>query len=199
MIVLGLPASGFSEGACTCADISKVEQRLKEVEAQLAAWEQVANEGMEKLFATAGWAQGRFVEIAFPGQVPRQRGVQKYGEPPQVSPEEKQNNCDSIWQATQKHEEDHAKYDRSVADWYYTWTTILGHEGLLIAAKEIRGHYAEAKYLQEQLDKLKKDCEPKPVLSGSPNDEQRKEMQAEQQHQIAKAATRVTAYANSLK
>jgi len=198
IIILGLPASSFSAGPCTCNDLSKLERRLKAVEAQLAAWEQVAAEAMEKLLPTASWAQNRFKQIAFPGQTPTQRGIQKYGEPPQVSDQEKENNCDGIWQATQQHEEDHAKFDKSIPDWQYNWTTIFGQEGLLIIAKEISAHGVEAQYLREQLDKLRKECG-KPRISASADDEQRKRNEEEQKQQIAKAASRVTAYASTLK
>jgi hypothetical protein len=195
MIVLGLPASGFSGGPCTCNDLAKLEQRLKAVEAQLAAWEQVGSEAIEKLLPTAGWAQNRFIQIAFPGQTPRQRGSQKYGEQPKVSDEEKENNCDGIWKATQQHEEDHAKFDQSIPDWQYNWSTIFGQEGVWIAAKEISGHTAEAAYLQEEINKLRKQCS---KLETYPETYDDKTRRAEQKERLGRAADRVASYASSL-
>ncbi len=204
VLLVCLPATGLSEGACGCQDICNLEKRLKEKEKLLEAARKVAEEAKEKFFPTAGWAKDRFLEIAFPDGNYKVEGVQEYGEEVKVSDELKKGSCDSQWKATEAHEKDHAQYDKTVPNWKYPWIMIFGQEGEFLAGKEVSGYLAEVEYLRKELEKLRKncpetDCQPapeQPVLQTyQENDEA---MRAQQQQHLEGSSRRVKGYSESI-
>ncbi len=204
-IFLWFPAQGLADGACGCEELCNLENRLKERERLLEAARQVAKEAKEKSFPTSAWAKERFIEIAFPGGNYKVEGVQAYGEEPKVAEEHKKSNCDSVWKATEAHEQDHANYDKTVPNWKYPWIMIFGQEGEFLAGKEASGYAAEVQYLLNEIEKLRRNCPqveckppgPKPQIERY--QEQNKAYRREQKERLDRAARRVAQYAGSIR
>jgi hypothetical protein len=207
MSLVVLPRPGFSQKPCSCADLCKMESRLEARKRLLEAARQVAEEAAMKAFPTARWAKARFIEIAFPGQQPTVEGVQQFGQEPKISEEHKRRNCDSIWKATEAHELDHDRFDKTVADWKYLAIMAGGQEGKFLALKEVSGYAAEVSYLSAELDRLKRDC-PRENCGGEEEEpeqpvleryqEQNRQRRAEAKERVSRAAERVSRYAASI-
>jgi hypothetical protein len=158
MVVAG---RGFASRPCTCDDIPRIKARLAQRARLAAAAAQVVAEAARKWFSTAGWAKERFKQIAFPNQEPTVEGVQDYGKPPQITEELKNANCESIWKATQAHEDDHAAFDKTISNTRYPWIMVFGQEGgSVLAPKEARGYAVEVAYLTKELERIQKECDP---------------------------------------
>ena len=202
MVVAG---RGFASRPCTCDDIPRIKARLAQRARLAAAAAQVVAEAARKWFSTAGWAKERFKQIAFPNQEPTVEGVQDYGKPPQITEELKNANCESIWKATQAHEDDHAAFDKTISNNRYPWIMVFGQEGgSVLAPKEARGYAVEVAYLTKELERLQKECQKPQKPQEAPasleryqeNDQARR---AEQKERLARSAARVTTYASAIK
>lgn len=201
VMIVALVGEGFAAGPCTCDDIPAIKARLEQRTRLAKAAAQVASEAAEMWLPYAWRIKARFLEIAFPNQTPTVEGVQNYGEKPQVSEKLKTENCDSIWKATQAHEDDHAAFDKTVSGNDYPWIMVFGQEGGVLAPKEARGYAVEVGYLTEELVRLQKECDKKQGTQASLEryQEQDRARRAEQKERLAHAATRVAAYAKGIK
>jgi hypothetical protein len=161
-VVLVLPATAFakSKGPCTCANVSAMEDRLKMIDQTRTAWQQVQvdiftmRQGSPRNMAEAkrdfrdkmGWESTRQV-----GGVDASTGEVI------ADPVWESQNCESIVEANKIHERSHAR------DWTVRVPVIVILSGPLALAKalansEIDARNNEERYLQAELDRVKKDC-----------------------------------------
>jgi hypothetical protein len=203
LAILGYPPAVFPE-PCTCADIPKVEQALKDADKMLELWRQVSEESAKKWFPTGDWANRRFRElweVAFPGLNPVVLGEQKYGRQEIYVSEEQMNECDGISTALREHELDHVRHDQAIPDQKAILTAILGQQGVDLAIKEIAGHALWVALLASELARLQKECRPPdpPEITGVERYEaQMLAERARQKELVAAAAARVTAYSRAI-
>jgi hypothetical protein len=200
--LLGFPAVASPE-PCTCADIPRVEQALKDAEKMLELWRQVKEESAKKWFPTGDWANRRFLELwrkAFPGQIPKVLGQQKFGREEIYVSEEQEQECDGIVNALREHELDHLRHDKAIPDQKAILTAIFGQQGVDLAFKEIAGHALWVALLASELARLQKECRPDPpaVTVVERYEAQMLAERARQKELVAAAAARVTAYSRAL-
>jgi hypothetical protein len=201
LILLAFPCPAFSDGPCTCKDLDTFKSVLDQTARSITAWDKIL-----KMMETTGWpgdtdqAIKEFKREVWPDNpdgVTQAGGLDSNGEPT-LNPKVKARYCQTILDAIQVHEAAHHTY----YTWTHLWESISTvtdlDRAMVLAGSEADAYTVEMGYLLDEYQKLKQDCE-KPKPSTSPDEDQQKGKQAEQKHQVAKAATRVTAYANSLK
>jgi hypothetical protein len=200
-ILAAIPRAGFASRPCTCEDLNDFRSVIDQTARSITAWDNILGK-ME----TMGWPQNTDQAIqefktevwgANAGSVVQTGGLDSSGEPT-LNPKVRDRYCQTIVDAIDLHEQAHHNYYL----WSHLWESLTASSDLeramVLAGSEADAYSQELHFLWDEFEKLKKACEkPKPSLS--PDAEQQKSNQAQQKHEVARAATRVAAYANSLK